>query len=93
MNVLVLKPIESASLGRIVQPGEVVDIPIEEGDALFERRFVVHPNDELTEKEAKIVDKYLSDHPEEQPEGGAPLLTDRDRLPAQPLVEDDDGTD
>jgi hypothetical protein len=40
MLVLVKKHIDSESLGRIVNPGEIVDLPIEPDSVLFERGYV-----------------------------------------------------
>jgi hypothetical protein len=86
MEVLVLKTIDSNSLGRIVKPGEIVDLPIEEGDTLLKNRVVVHPNDQLTDRELELVEKSVA----EAPSRPAPstLLTDNDLR----VEEEDDGT-
>ena len=84
MDVLVLKTIDSESLGRLVHPGEVVDIPIDEEHVLFKKRYVTFPDDEaaLDELEAKGVLK-------KQPQDSV-LLSDRD---VRVIPEEDDGTD
>ena len=47
MRVKVLKPIDSASLGRIVGKGEVVDLPIKPDSVLISLGFVEETNEPL----------------------------------------------
>ena len=50
MRVKVIKPIDSASYGRIIQKGEVVDLPIEGDSVLITKGFVEETNESLTEQ-------------------------------------------
>lgn len=57
MVVIVLKPVDSVSYGRIIQKGEVVDLPIDADSWLITKGYVAPSSEDLTAEVPAVSDE------------------------------------